>query len=516
MPTEPGSLTNQIILKNVIPNAGRIGKSSGAQEAEVVGQDKRTGAILDSIAPGVVLRRQFNYPINPFQEPEVGVTRRRPFNYPLNPFREPETGVLMRYQFIYPRSPFALGDSVVLNRLGSPAIPPVYPVGTYTGANGGVIKTATGARIALAELDGEPPVTPDICNRDPGNTDVGPGGGGGGGGGGGNFNYPPPTEEPPVEPPTEPPEEPPSPPGGPGGPSGPGGPGGPGTGCTPEDDCQWYSVPSPESPCPPGTFPKGFIEAPVGVFRILCCGEAPPPGEGCGHLELKWSCSEQGCVQVPGGQYNTQAECIEACQISYNCVQGICQRVEGLSGEFSSYEECSANGEYIAEYSMDNLNWTVFATSNKPISISAEERTEGGNCCGEQYEVTITYSVIVFNSPGGTHTRSLVHPGPIKGVAVGPRTEGGGEAVGFIAPFVIFGNYDCDDETLITVAGCSLPGACQFTIIDHSIIKVSDGPDCFRDLCTLVAISDGEVVGEAGPFEDNCPKYRVRSLGCGV
>jgi hypothetical protein len=232
-------------------------------------------------------------------------------------------------------------------------------------------------------------------------------------------------------------------------------------------------------------------------------------------LELKWSCSEQGCVQVPGGQYSSFEECQEACQVSYNCVQGVCQRVEGLGGEFASYAECSANGEYIAEYSLDGVNWTSFASSNKPISISEEIETVGGGCCGELYEVTVNATWVIFNTPAGTHTHSIVYPGPITNIEVRELVSIG-QAPGFTAPLRIFGSVNCDALVFVPMTACGSQGACQITINSHSVTKLDPGPDCFKDFCTLVAISDGEVIGEAGAFEDGCPQSRVRSLGCGV
>ena len=56
-------------------------------------------------------------------------------------------------------------------------------------------------------------------------------------------------------------------------------PGDPGDGCGgPGDRCDWYDGQS----CPEGTFSKGFVEFPAGVFRTLCCGsEDRPAGQGC-------------------------------------------------------------------------------------------------------------------------------------------------------------------------------------------------------------------------------------------
>lgn len=91
--------------------------------------------------------------------------------------------------------------------------------------------------------------------------------------------------------------------------------------CTyPELNCGWY----PGLTCPPGMSNHGFIEAPEGVFRCLCCsndGAPPPPGMGCDlppeddedDDEIQtYDCIDGGCVHnIKGkGKYKSLAECM--------------------------------------------------------------------------------------------------------------------------------------------------------------------------------------------------------------
>lgn len=101
-------------------------------------------------------------------------------------------------------------------------------------------------------------------------------------------------------------------------------PGDPGDGCGgPDDSCSWYEGQS----CPAGTFSKGFVEFPQGVFRVLCCGGPDrDPGIGCGWQEpefpvnVSYKCTEvegeRFCLAVydGSGNFQTQAECEANCQ----------------------------------------------------------------------------------------------------------------------------------------------------------------------------------------------------------
>ena len=470
MTTEPGSLTRQIVFQEIIPGLGKLGNPSGNQEGEVVGQDKSTGSLVVSLDNRVNVK------------PLTGTTDA------------------------------TAGSRISLLRPVSAGVPPVIGIGGRKGNNNDGVGRGTGVTrgVTLAGLD---PVTPDQCGADddgsdrPGDPDDPdrPSGPGGPGNPGNNFNYPPPPNQPPDEPPTEPPEDPPedppSGPGGPGGPSGPGGPGGPSDGCDPDENCQWYRVPSANSPCPPGTSPHGFIEAPAGQFQILCCGQAPPPGEGC--FDIGYSCSENGCVEVRGGQYATMEECQEACNVSWNCVQGICQRVNGTGGQYSSYAECAADGSYVCDYN-SGAGWVTFASSIPRPTASVDSSTEEG-CCHSEWLVTVGYSYTIFGVSGSSSSTS-----PMAGPIAGIRSTG--YKILITAAYQLAGNYDCNRMVEIEWLDCGGGNNCSYAITEFTKVLTRGEDDCIWYYA--VATVNGDEIGRAGPFPDP-PGVRVRPLGCG-
>jgi hypothetical protein len=163
-----------------------------------------------------------------------------------------------------------------------------------------------------------------------------------GGGSGQPPNEPEEPEEP--EPPPEPnapepndPEEPDEP------------PEEPGEGCSPESDCQWYNSPNGDSSnCPAGTTYKGFAELAGGKFKVLCCGEERPAGDGCPEDPeiYGWQCINGTCEQLPAGLYATKAECEETCNQDENCLPWACENDTctnvGCGGQYSTLEECQA------------------------------------------------------------------------------------------------------------------------------------------------------------------------------
>ena len=62
----------------------------------------------------------------------------------------------------------------------------------------------------------------------------------------------------------------------------------------------------------------------------------------------KWSCTENGCERVIGGQFRTRDDCLKSCQESrtYNCqvnADGSRHCVEADDGDFTDLNACQEN-----------------------------------------------------------------------------------------------------------------------------------------------------------------------------
>ena len=93
-------------------------------------------------------------------------------------------------------------------------------------------------------------------------------------------------------------------------------------GCSPIQDCQWYTVSSAQSAsvdinlggatalCPAGMVARGIVDFETSGSFVLCCSATtfPPNNLGCSSL-TKWSCVGGTCVEDVLGTYNSQAEC---------------------------------------------------------------------------------------------------------------------------------------------------------------------------------------------------------------
>lgn len=172
-----------------------------------------------------------------------------------------------------------------------------------------------------------------------------------------------PPEEPPPGAPEEPPETPPS----------------PGEGCRPDDDCQWYnSSGSSSSACPSGTTYKGFAELSDGSFKVLCCGESRPAGDGCPEeVAYGWQCINGSCELLPAGLYATQAECEQQCGQDEPCLDwaiegGQCTNVGCGNGAYGSQEECNKANVGQCEGAIYRVEWCWLRTASDPTSVRCE------------------------------------------------------------------------------------------------------------------------------------------------
>ena len=102
-------------------------------------------------------------------------------------------------------------------------------------------------------------------------------------------------------------------------------------GCSPIQDCQWYTVSSAQSAsvdinlgggtslCPTGTVARGIVDFESSGSLVLCCGAAtfPPNNLGCSGL-TKWSCVSGGtCVEDALGIYSSEAACLASRQVNW-------------------------------------------------------------------------------------------------------------------------------------------------------------------------------------------------------
>lgn len=151
----------------------------------------------------------------------------------------------------------------------------------------------------------------------------------------------------------------------------------PPTGCSTDDDCQWYNG----NDCPTGTSSRGRAELSDGSEMKLCCGSDRPPGDGCPDDETSagYECRDNTCVRVPGGGiYATIEDCEDSgCgdnedpndpddptnptnpdnQTRYDCIDGECVESEG--GEFESLTECQNGGCDFPPLDEENTTYKV-------------------------------------------------------------------------------------------------------------------------------------------------------------
>lgn len=119
--------------------------------------------------------------------------------------------------------------------------------------------------------------------------------------------------------------------------------------CKSSRNTQWFRRDSIDAPCPLGLYKAGFfIEPNYTAIWIQCNGPATLTGDGCPKdaSATGWSCIEGVCQQVPGGQYLTQQECLDApcLPATYNCTSEGCTPVYDGSGTYPTLSDCRMSG----------------------------------------------------------------------------------------------------------------------------------------------------------------------------
>lgn len=146
------------------------------------------------------------------------------------------------------------------------------------------------------------------------------------------------------------------------------------------DPCGWYT-----GSCPAGTTESQRTTAPDGSTKVLCCGPARPPGEGCDWKTpaVKFKCVNGNCIQATDGTFDTLDECLNS-----GCQDDSPEPTPdpsdpgntGPDGENGSPSDSADGSGGSGEATMDG------GVGDPPFT--------GGQCCDTGWQVFYTYSLV--------------------------------------------------------------------------------------------------------------------------